>query len=1149
MAEDLSPASKYRVEIRDARGAVIGDNNVVYQYFLDERYRPLAEHLIAFDELISERIADFVGRVFLDARLAAFMEQHDRGYFVLVGEPGIGKTAWAAHVVVERRALHHFNVSAMGVVRPEQCLENLCAQLIVRYQLDQPYLPVNAGRDGTLLDQLLRWAAERLDGGNLVIVIDALDEAQMPADVRATNTLYLPASLPSGVYCVLTRQPQAVSLQTAPGTPTETFTLGAELPDNQADVRAFLRQQARRPEFATRLADRCIPPERFVEELAERTAGNFMYLAYLLPDIAAGLFDPLNLTRLPQGLRGYYERFWNELESAKGEGREDWTKFYRPVIGMLAAAREPVSAAWIGRILSLEPEEVAEFALTRWCKFLRRTDVAGEARWQLYHASFADFVAEKLNGAKCYHEQIADCYRESSDGNWLTMVAVGGAYGLRYLATHLAGAGRWPDLHDLVAESRDDHLVWAEAHHGLDGAYAGYLADLAIAWGNADDEVVHDVSAMGRQVRYALIKGSIHSSAEGISPELLVALVKHDMRGWTPSSALSYCQAIPDEQMRAECIAALAPTLDARMLREALLAAEALEWAGARVHALCGLIPYLAADQRQAILGQALADAASIRYEPEQTRCRILLLPFLPTQVQLRRSRSLLHRLASPNWDRDRVDLLELLAPRLAPSLQADALDIVQSIENEHECARALVGLAPHLPQELVPWAVTAAEDLEGEYPRWLALAALAPRLSANLREKSAWQVLEAAQKLEEPSHRSEVLATFIAHSGTALSRDVHAEALRARLELYESGQEVRPPLDLIPHLPSSRQQSILADALNSRQSIGDESQQAEMLAALLPYMPSELRQEAIARILEIARYSDWDDERVRLSSAVIPFLEQPERKRELASLLKLAKSIFEDDPEVDGVAAMARVVPHLSRRLRKEVIEMTFETARGIGHNGLRARGLAALVPVLPRALRIRTVDELLDLAENIRNEFERVEILSNLVPYLSTRQTRKVLFAVREMRNEQARAEVLAKVASNLPDSLIPQAVATAETIADESDLSRILCAIAKYQHTDNASDALAQATASAQLWWDAEPRAKALEGLIPAWLRLIEVNRAQALQLFTVQLRQMAARSRYDLLSDLRVFIPVVVALAGQEVAIDLARGTLDVGRWWP
>ena len=70
-------SAKYSIEIRDARGVVIGDGNVVYQYFLPENYRPLAEHFLSFDDLIAERTKDFVGREFVDAKLAAFLEGHD----------------------------------------------------------------------------------------------------------------------------------------------------------------------------------------------------------------------------------------------------------------------------------------------------------------------------------------------------------------------------------------------------------------------------------------------------------------------------------------------------------------------------------------------------------------------------------------------------------------------------------------------------------------------------------------------------------------------------------------------------------------------------------------------------------------------------------------------------------------------------------------------------------------------------------------------------------------------------------------------------------------------------------------------------------------------------------------------------------------
>jgi hypothetical protein len=470
-------SAKYSIEIRDARGVVIGDGNVVYQYFLPENYRPLAEHFLSFDDLIAERTKDFVGREFVDAQLAAFLESHDRGYFVLVGEPGIGKTAWAAHLVMEHRCLHHFNVAAMGIVRPDQCLENLCAQIIARYQLGVTYLPLTAGRDGGYLDHLLRQASERLNGQKLVIVIDAVDEVQIPRGSGA-NVLYLPPSLPQGIYLVLTRRPQPVHLETAPGIPLEPFTLQADTPENQADLRTYLRWQTEKPEMAARLDERGIVPTHFIEELVECSEGNFMYLAYLLPDIAAGEYDPLALGRLPRGLRGYYQRFWEELEEAKGEGREAWTQFYKPVIGLLAAAGEPVSAGWMGRVLGLDAEEVEDFSLTRWHKFLYRMPLEGKVLWRVYHASFQDFLSEQLDGARRYHARIAEYYRQRYSGHWR---ACDEGYAFRHLTAHLSAAGQREALYELV-EDRD----WYAASRAYDPSRRPYALDVARAAGVAE---------------------------------------------------------------------------------------------------------------------------------------------------------------------------------------------------------------------------------------------------------------------------------------------------------------------------------------------------------------------------------------------------------------------------------------------------------------------------------------------------------------------------------------------------------------------------------------------------------------------------------------------------------------------------------------
>ena len=366
-------------------------------------------------------------------------------------------------------------------------------------------------------------------------------------------------------------------------------------------------------------------------------------------------------------------------------------------------------------------------------------------------------------------------------------------------------------------------------------------------------------------------------------------------------------------------------------------------------------------------------------------------------------------------------------------------------------------------------------------------------------------------------------------------------------IELQGANPGTRYLFALLPIMSNDFRRNALANALNSTQTIDDEAQQAKTLASLLPHLSSETRHEVITRVLELAKKSEWKEDRVWLLSAVVP-LERSAREREVEDLLKLAESILENDPDIRGVAAIVKVLPYLDRELKRRFTERAFQAVHGMRRTELRARSLCALIPVLPLAARRRTIDELLDLAANIKNEYERAEILSDILPYLPKRRLYQVLSAAQKMRNEPARVEVLAKMASNSPQDLIPKVLACAMTISDDGDRFRVFCALGHYPHALKASDALAQATASARLWWEDEPRANVLENLVPAWLRLIREDRSEALRLLRSQLHQMAARSRYDLLSDLRVFIPVVVALAGPEAAIGAAEGILDVGRWW-
>jgi hypothetical protein len=163
-----------------------------------------------FKELIEERTRHFVGRDFLFHAIDDVIARPDfpSGYLLIRGEPGIGKSALISQLVKTRGYVHHFNVAPQNIRSARAFLENVCAQLLMRYELSEASLSEDAFRDSGHLAHLLAEAARRQSAVPLVVLVDALDEAEDVGLPPSANRLYLPATLPKGVFFVLTSREQ-----------------------------------------------------------------------------------------------------------------------------------------------------------------------------------------------------------------------------------------------------------------------------------------------------------------------------------------------------------------------------------------------------------------------------------------------------------------------------------------------------------------------------------------------------------------------------------------------------------------------------------------------------------------------------------------------------------------------------------------------------------------------------------------------------------------------------------------------------------------------------------------------------------------------------------------------------------------------------
>src|SRR4028118_534697 len=361
---------------------------------LKQNYYPKPDPVVApypeeFISIIEEKIRRFCGRQFVFETFQQFITDNPHGYFTIVGDAGMGKSSIVAKYVSEHKSPCYFNILVERRNRPELFLKSIRRQLIDRYQLpnsEDPDLP-------TLLAQV---AGKLTAGDRLVIAVDALDEVeQEPGE----NLLHLPTTLPDNVYFLLTRRPYHLGkkrLSVSPGVPVKKLDLRDDqyVNFNQDDIKEYIlfvinTESDYKDGLRKWIQERGILDTNFVEELADKSENNFMYLRYVLPAIAKGDYNDLSLKQLPDGLQEYYQNHWVRMGMEAKPGQ-----LMEIVLYILLEIGTPIDCEMIAGI-AMEDECDVKAVLDEWVEYLKRQNVDGEICYGIYHASFLDFLKAK----------------------------------------------------------------------------------------------------------------------------------------------------------------------------------------------------------------------------------------------------------------------------------------------------------------------------------------------------------------------------------------------------------------------------------------------------------------------------------------------------------------------------------------------------------------------------------------------------------------------------------------------------------------------------------------------------------------------------------------------------------------------------------
>ncbi len=615
---------------------VTGDNNT----FFIGRYERLIDAYLDPRGLYQElTLENFTGRAWLVAAVDRFLATHDRGYLIMEAEAGMGKSTFLAWLARARGYAHHFvrlmpDPQDVGVA-----IRNLSSQLIRAWDLETHavggVLPPSASRPD-FLQELLSDVAQRRDelrpGQAVVLIVDGLNET---VPVAAQNPLGLPASLPAGVYVIASQRPVQVPLRV--NVPREVITIEAESEENMQDARDYLDRMAESAEIRQRLRAAGVSNRAFVDTLLAKSRGVWIYLHYVIAEIARGSRSPSDVDRLPTGVWHYYAQYWHEWQRSHDER---WSELDLPLLSLIGAAAEPLSARLLAELAGVRRGATIEALLEDdWRPFIQVQETGEEIRYQAFHDSLKEFLHGEVGSGQLTsaerslarrlaratnsaHSQIADHYLSAWGGLADRLpalregdaVGIDGGYGRRHVIEHLDRAGRLEDLHTLMTlswvEGTRHSNAWFSVHRRT-GELSAYRRDLSTTW-NAVRRGA-DALRCALQLRYALMVCSLNSLDATMPPALWSILVRHGHL--TPEEALAHARQIPMAEERAEALTSLIEVAPDRLRdmveREALAAVRAVPDGFWRVGELWRLHPHIAPELRGELLTIARSLASS----------------------------------------------------------------------------------------------------------------------------------------------------------------------------------------------------------------------------------------------------------------------------------------------------------------------------------------------------------------------------------------------------------------------------------------------------------------------------------------------------------------------------------------------------------
>lgn len=903
----------------------------------------------------------FVGREWLIREIDDYIANNSSGYFIIEADAGMGKTSFAWHLAM--RGAHPCHISRIDprARRTAEAVRNISAQMIAAWGLNdlapQGMLPPGSDRPIWLRRVISEVALRRnsIDPSkHVLIVVDSLDEAECRSDEMPYG---LPTALPDGVYIVATTR--TGTALPALRHPYRVRLISAQEADNRWDMVRYLSEVTQTAAISDRLNNAPIDIKDFNRMLAERCAGVWIYLHYVLAEVRYGLRKPEQVGSIPADLESYYTQNFSVLRV-----EEAWYKWYLPLLSTLCAAVEPLDVDQIAYLAGIsDVASVRNFLFTRFRPFCEVISSSDHDQFRLYHTSLKEYLAGKTEtqgltadlsmrrelheASLAAHSRIADVYLTSWGGldfdlqslaNDLRLSEVHSGYGLRNVIFHLDSACRYRDVDRLLAVEAGGRNLWFEAHlHHADTE--GYLRDIDRAslvsrsGGNPGEATAQLGGASTMEFRYALMAASVASRASRIPFALVKALVLTG--AWTQSQCLEHIRHIYERDRRAT----------------------------AYVRAL----PYLTGWRRMAAEKEALAAVMGMEVGPTRSAALLELARLLPRDglgsilAEVRSS-------GTPNKSTYRLEVIRLMANHLPDELVSDALNAALELTGS-DLGMAITALAPRLTEPDIPYVLRAMPELpEDVRSRCIAAVAQALSIAPFIEE-----VIDLAEGIETPEHRAAALAALAPRVPEPGRAQVENLAVRAARAVELNGMRARSLITVASSARDGGDRRLLGEeALTAVAEIRDVNEHVEVLAAGCSLLGGNQWQNAAYDAVAKARLSEDVSMQIFTVSTLAPLLPTVEGSAAAKRALNLVTPIFDREEQAHAIAS-------LIRGCVRNHWENAATVIGEISDDFTRVNVLVELVSDIPRESLAKIVESI----DNIKEYTLRLQLVAAIAPY----------------------------------------------------------------------------------------------------------------------------------------------------------------------